>query len=432
MPSASHKTTNNDPGYDFGSHGVSIPVYTPYPIAKVNRVEYSASGYGNFVDITLQDNWRIIIAHLASPSTLVVGQTNLGADTLIGYSGATGLATGIHIHFEIYMDRNNVNSLHLFGLDNASWGVGTTVPVKSSAPDSPTPPEYPGNPGGNDPGIIRPANLVTFSAVTAGIAGDKWHVDKGLCEAPRVIDMEFPNDDLSSLYINEDNVVIELFEHENFQGKSIRLDHKGFYDLRNYDFDDITSSYKVTDPTMAQPVEHASYTVMSVSIINGNLVMDIVNDATGEHISPYCVRNDNYSFLVKLPSGTTTYHINSPVRIHTDSAFTTGGRVIGNNGQSVEFSQGDTVVFSPHDATWSATIWVEGDGGGQDDTPVKPTDPGTPSGLDSPDGNNTHTVDVNFNGLEGVGGGCNSESSKGLLGIALTYIAAGANRKRRG
>ena len=63
---------------------------------------YDAAGAGNFVVVVLDEHVRLVYCHLAefrvrSGDAVIPGQ-------LIGLVGATGLATGPHVHFQIDVD----------------------------------------------------------------------------------------------------------------------------------------------------------------------------------------------------------------------------------------------------------------------------------------------------------------------------------------
>lgn len=57
--------------------------------------------------------------------------------------------------------------------------------------------------------------------------------------------MGFPNDQLSCIRINESNIMVEIYEHDNYNGRKLTFDRIGLFNLDSYDFNDICSSYKV-------------------------------------------------------------------------------------------------------------------------------------------------------------------------------------------
>ena len=56
--------------------------------------------YGNFIIITTDDGKSILMAHMKSPSTVKVG-AKIKAGDPVGTMGATGNATGPHLHIEV-------------------------------------------------------------------------------------------------------------------------------------------------------------------------------------------------------------------------------------------------------------------------------------------------------------------------------------------
>ena len=86
-------------------------------------------------------------------------------------------------------------------------------------------------------------NAVTFYERPKG-AGS-WSVSVNApFEAVKVRDMGFPNDELSSVRLNRDKVIVELYKDSRFKSKKKTIGPgKGLYDLS--DFDNKTSSYKI-------------------------------------------------------------------------------------------------------------------------------------------------------------------------------------------
>jgi peptidoglycan hydrolase-like protein with peptidoglycan-binding domain len=84
--------------------GIDIPAPygTPVGAARAGRVAYAgprAGGWGTEVTIAHGDGVRTIYAHLSSVAVTVGDRVEQGAT--IGLVGATGLATGPHLHFEV-------------------------------------------------------------------------------------------------------------------------------------------------------------------------------------------------------------------------------------------------------------------------------------------------------------------------------------------
>ncbi len=80
--------------------------------AADNGVVVSAGwggGYGNRIIIDHQNGFRTLYAHMSSLN-VSVGQT-VSKGSAIGIMGATGDATGVHLHFEVYKNGGLVNPL---------------------------------------------------------------------------------------------------------------------------------------------------------------------------------------------------------------------------------------------------------------------------------------------------------------------------------
>jgi murein DD-endopeptidase MepM/ murein hydrolase activator NlpD len=68
-----------------------------------------SNGYGNKIIIDHQNGFRTLYGHMSSLN-VKVGQT-VSKGTAIGIMGATGDATGVHLHFEVYKNGSLVNPL---------------------------------------------------------------------------------------------------------------------------------------------------------------------------------------------------------------------------------------------------------------------------------------------------------------------------------
>lgn len=91
-------------GLDFQIHrgvDISVPTGTPVRAMAPGRVAFAGTmrGYGKVVIIDHGRGTRTVYAHLSE--ILVEPGRQLSARPVIGLSGATGRATGPHLHFEI-------------------------------------------------------------------------------------------------------------------------------------------------------------------------------------------------------------------------------------------------------------------------------------------------------------------------------------------
>ncbi|MGG3469157.1 M23 family metallopeptidase [Neobacillus pocheonensis] len=71
---------------------------------------YDNGGYGNKVIIDHKNGFRTLYGHMSSIK-VKVGQT-VSKGTAIGIMGATGDATGVHLHFEVYKNGGLVNPMN--------------------------------------------------------------------------------------------------------------------------------------------------------------------------------------------------------------------------------------------------------------------------------------------------------------------------------
>ncbi len=96
-------------GVDFSaSHG------TPIMAAADGEVTYSGwrSGYGNLIIIAHSDGYQTYYAH--NSDNLVSEGEWVEQGQVIATMGATGYATGAHVHFEIHRNGNHTNPLKYF------------------------------------------------------------------------------------------------------------------------------------------------------------------------------------------------------------------------------------------------------------------------------------------------------------------------------
>ncbi len=85
----------------------------------VTTAAYDAGGYGNYLIIDHGNGNLTLYAHMSQIS-VGVGQTVTQGQT-IGLVGSTGLSTGPHLHFEVYVGGTRVDPLLYFSNYTAAW-----------------------------------------------------------------------------------------------------------------------------------------------------------------------------------------------------------------------------------------------------------------------------------------------------------------------
>ncbi|WP_051350404.1 M23 family metallopeptidase [Dyadobacter alkalitolerans] len=103
--------------------GIDISVKNADVVATASGIVKRAGfsqGYGNFVEIDHRNGYSTLYGHL-SVIFVEVGQ-KVDILSLIGRSGATGVVTGEHIHYEVKRNNINLNPLYFILLfyDNLS------------------------------------------------------------------------------------------------------------------------------------------------------------------------------------------------------------------------------------------------------------------------------------------------------------------------
>jgi murein DD-endopeptidase MepM/ murein hydrolase activator NlpD len=90
------------PGWSYPGHngldfaGWAGDVVTSVCDARINKIGFEAGGYGNYIRALLPNGWWAYYAHLTD-IIVELGQ-KVRADDVIGTVGATGFATGTHLH----------------------------------------------------------------------------------------------------------------------------------------------------------------------------------------------------------------------------------------------------------------------------------------------------------------------------------------------
>lgn len=93
---------------------IAVPRGTPVHASRSGHVIYASSkigGYGNMVIVRHADKFSSVYAHL-SKFHVRKGQF-ISRGQVLGRAGATGRATGVHVHFEIRNGQKAVNPINL-------------------------------------------------------------------------------------------------------------------------------------------------------------------------------------------------------------------------------------------------------------------------------------------------------------------------------
>lgn len=102
-------------GFTRAHKGVDFraPTGTPIPSAGAGRVIARGynRGHGNFVKIRHNSSFETLYAHLSKFAKNVKVGTVVKQGQIIGYAGATGVATGPHLHYEVIKDGKHVNPM---------------------------------------------------------------------------------------------------------------------------------------------------------------------------------------------------------------------------------------------------------------------------------------------------------------------------------
>lgn len=104
-------------GIDIGA-GYGTPVLAAAD-GVVTTAAYDAGGYGNYLIIDHGNGNMTLYAHMSQMSA-VAGQTVTQGQT-IGLVGSTGMSTGPHLHFEVYVGGTRVDPLLYFSNYTAAW-----------------------------------------------------------------------------------------------------------------------------------------------------------------------------------------------------------------------------------------------------------------------------------------------------------------------
>lgn len=97
--------------------GIDIATVTPRPIRAaadgvVERADYQGA-WGNKILIRHRRGVETRYAHLSEYAPSIRRGARVAAGAVIGYTGKTGNATGVHLHYEILVDGQALNPLTL-------------------------------------------------------------------------------------------------------------------------------------------------------------------------------------------------------------------------------------------------------------------------------------------------------------------------------
>lgn len=95
-------------GVDFGA-----PPGTPIKASGDGAVEFSGrnGAYGNMVRIKHPNGYETLYAHMSRLAENITAGSKVNQGQIIGYVGATGRATGPHLHYEVRLNKKPVNPL---------------------------------------------------------------------------------------------------------------------------------------------------------------------------------------------------------------------------------------------------------------------------------------------------------------------------------
>lgn len=101
-----YKTSKLHAGIDLSTHGANLPISAPEN-GVVTGNSFSRTG-GYYVELNHTQGLKTRYLHLAQPSHLKIGEKVEKGDN-IGITGTTGSSTGVHLHYEIIENGQQVN-----------------------------------------------------------------------------------------------------------------------------------------------------------------------------------------------------------------------------------------------------------------------------------------------------------------------------------
>lgn len=96
-------------GVDLGAPK-GTPIYAASD-GTVTTKRYQRRGYGYWLEISHSSGYTSLYAHMSKYAPGIEPGTKVKKGQLIGYVGATGMATGPHLHYELKKDGQQVNPL---------------------------------------------------------------------------------------------------------------------------------------------------------------------------------------------------------------------------------------------------------------------------------------------------------------------------------
>ena len=102
-------------GYNKLHKGVdfAVPSGTPILAAGAGRIEMAGwnGNYGRYIRIRHNNTYQTAYAHLSAIAKGVYAGSQVDQGQVIGYVGSTGRSTGPHLHYEILVNRRQVNPM---------------------------------------------------------------------------------------------------------------------------------------------------------------------------------------------------------------------------------------------------------------------------------------------------------------------------------
>ncbi len=102
-------------GYNKLHKGVdfAVPTGTPILAAGSGRIEMAGwnGNYGRYIKIRHNNTYQTAYAHLSAIAKGIYAGAQVDQGQVIGYVGSTGRSTGPHLHYEILVNRRQVNPM---------------------------------------------------------------------------------------------------------------------------------------------------------------------------------------------------------------------------------------------------------------------------------------------------------------------------------